>query len=585
MKFWRIGLGALLSAIVMSPAHSECSLGKMAELPVTMRGLQPMVTAKINGADAQFMADSGAFFSVITPGNAAAFHLPLGEPPFNLHLTGVGGDASVSVATVKNFMLGDVPLPNIQFIVGGSEVGSAGVIGQNIWGFADVEYDLPHGAIRLMKARGCGHANLAYWAGSKPYSIVHIEDRSTSRSHTVGTVAINGVNVRATFDTGAGRSILSLATAARLGIKPDSPGVVPAGWSGGIGRKRIQTWIAPIASFKTDGEEIRNLHLLIGDLGPDIDMLIGADFFIAHRVYVANSEGALFFTYEGGPVFDTRADYKDERGPSDASSANPPASEPEPTDAAGFGRRGAVFAARRDYTHAIADFSHAITLAPTEPDYPFQRALAYLAGGQRQSARDDLDAVLKLRPDDVSALLLRAQMRIGAKDKAGALDDLATASQAAPKTANERLEIGELFTAANEPDRAIPEFDLWIAGHPDDSHRPDALNGRCWSRALAGRDLPKALSDCDAAVRARPKDAGFLDSRGLVHLRLGDADAAIADYDRALEVRPGIAWSLYGRGLAKLRKGQTEDGNKDIAAATAIAPELAARAKTFGIIP
>ena len=33
------------------------------------------------------------------------------------------------------------------------------------------------------------------------------------------------------------------------------------------------------------------------------DMIIGADFFLAHRIYVARSQGKIYFTYKGGPVF------------------------------------------------------------------------------------------------------------------------------------------------------------------------------------------------------------------------------------------------------------------------------------------
>jgi len=33
------------------------------------------------------------------------------------------------------------------------------------------------------------------------------------------------------------------------------------------------------------------------------DMLLGADFFVSHRVFVANKEHKLFLSYNGGPVF------------------------------------------------------------------------------------------------------------------------------------------------------------------------------------------------------------------------------------------------------------------------------------------
>jgi hypothetical protein len=48
-------------------AVAACKIGKLAELPVTMTGLKPLVHAGINGTDALFLADSGAFFSLITP--------------------------------------------------------------------------------------------------------------------------------------------------------------------------------------------------------------------------------------------------------------------------------------------------------------------------------------------------------------------------------------------------------------------------------------------------------------------------------------------------------------------------------------
>jgi len=74
-----------------------------------------------------------------------------------------------------------------------------------------------------------------------------------------------------------------------------------------------------------------------------------------------------------------------------------------------------------------------------------------------------------------------------------------------------------------------------------------------------------------------------LDSRGLVHLRLGDLDRAIADYDAALALNPKLAWSLYGRGVAKIKKGNAVAGNVDITAALAVQANIATKAKAHGI--
>ena len=42
----------------------------------------------------------------------------------------------------------------------------------------------------------------------------------------------------------------------------------------------------------------------------------------------------------------------------------------------------------------------------------------------------------------------------------------------------------------------------------------------CWAKAIAGVALGSALADCNAALAKAPNVAGYLDSRGLVLLRL-----------------------------------------------------------------
>src|ERR1700691_2541393 len=107
-------LAILGLAVPAGRAFAGCKLGKMAELPVTMVGLRPMVTAQINGADAQFNADSGAFYSLITASSAAEFKLKLTPAPWGFRVKGAGGAAEVSIATVKVFTLAGIPIRDIE---------------------------------------------------------------------------------------------------------------------------------------------------------------------------------------------------------------------------------------------------------------------------------------------------------------------------------------------------------------------------------------------------------------------------------------------------------------------------------------
>jgi hypothetical protein len=63
------------------------------------------------------------------------------------------------------------------------------------------------------------------------------------------------------------------------------------------------THLAPFSSFKVGDEEIRNPRLRVGDTREGTDMLLGADFFLSHRIFVSNEQRKVYFTYNGGPVF------------------------------------------------------------------------------------------------------------------------------------------------------------------------------------------------------------------------------------------------------------------------------------------
>jgi len=583
-------LGALCAALTIAgavaAADRPCSVGTLAPLPVTMSGLRPLVHAKINGHDAVFLADSGAWFSLISPGSAAEYELALEPLPEGFTLRGVGGAVVPRLTTVKTFTIAGVPLPKVQFLVGGSEFGSVGLLGQNFLGMEDVEFDLAHGMIRLMREQGCSSkTNLAYWVpAGGAYSELATDGRSSKPSHIIASVYVNGVKLRALFDTGAATSFITRAAAARFGLKPDGPGVTPAGGSSGIGRNYVETWIGPIQSVKIGDEEIRNTRIRFGGDLDDVDMLIGADFFLSHRVYWAQRLDKLYFTFNGGHVFDLEY-LRDGASRSFGTPAAGAIVEPQPIDADGFSRRGGVRAVRGDVKGALADFDQAVKMAPDNIEYLRQRSQLHARMGEPLRAAEDLERILKVKPDDVDAHMVRAEMRQRLDRKADVSSDLDAAAAAASPSSDRRLAIALGYEEAGNYPRAIAQYDLWIAAHRDDVRRPIALNGRCWTRALGGIGLDLALKDCNAALSAMPHNVAFLDSRGLVRVRLGQYVQAIVDYNEVLAANGKIAWSLYGRGIAKLRLGQKEAGEADLAKAKALEPELPDRAGKLGIAP
>jgi tetratricopeptide (TPR) repeat protein/predicted aspartyl protease len=611
-------LAAAALAVGLPPqaaSAAACQFQQLAQVPVTMQGLRATVRAKINGHDTTLMIDSGAFFSTISTQAAADFAMAPTAAPFGLRIRGVGGgERDAKAVRAAEFNFAGAPFKNADFLVA-DRVGGGGIdglIGENILGSLELEYDLANGMIRFFKAKDCSlDANLAYWSAGKALSVLplvtepdrsagSIERTSAARpflKSLITTAKVDGHSIKVTFDSGTPLSVLSRPAAARAGVKPSSEGVTPAGVTFGIYGGGMQTYIAPFDSFAIGGEEVLHTRLRVADIElGDSDMLLGADFFLSHRVLVSNSQHRLYFTYNGGPVF--RLDQAAEKQTAQAAPAQPAgpgAGTPAPAataaaapsgellkTASDYARRASAEAARREFAAAVADYTMAIELDPKDASSHLARASARAELREGAAALADLDQALKLKPDDVRALLLHGEAYLN-RDPVRAEADFAQAMKLAPGDRTLPLTIAEAYLHQENFARAVPLLDTWISSHAKDEDRPRVVIELCGARALWGQDNPRALADCDAALKVGGKTISVLASRGLVLLRLGRLEDAVSQFDAALKVEPKEPWALYGRGLAKTRKGDKAGGEADIAAALAVRSNLAQAARRYGI--
>lgn len=209
---------AILAQGWAAPALAACKLKQVAELPITIVGARPTIPVKVNGRPAQFVLDSGAFYSMLSPEAAARLGLDahFEQSGYNsYYVRGAGGDADLKSATIDTFTLADLPFRRMQIAV--AQGAGDGLLGQNILGVADVEYDLGEGLVRIFETPGCGGGdNLAYWAKTNP-TVLNMDD---DQSKMVASGAVNGKHIRLKFDTGASYSVMSLQGAAQAGVSP-----------------------------------------------------------------------------------------------------------------------------------------------------------------------------------------------------------------------------------------------------------------------------------------------------------------------------------------------------------------------------
>lgn len=595
-----------LAMLGMIPANAAlavaaCKVGVMADLPVTMEGRRASVPVSINGKDTRFWLDSGAFFSIMSKAKAIELGLEAKPvPAFGFYISGIGGKQSVDYTTIKSFGLVKSALRNVDFLVGATDVGN-GLIGANIIGMRDTEFDLAHGSVKLIDVTGCGDKAMAYWATpGQPIFSAPLQRPGSPGIRDTGfrlPVGVNGATLSAELDTGAPTSMITLRAATRAGIDVNAPGVKPISGMGGLGRRFSRGWVAPVDKVSIGEEGILRSYLLVidGAMGGEgaPDMLLGADFVLAHRIFVARSQRRIYFTYAGGPPF-LAVPPEQAKGDGHLAETMLPANEVrveapqeqggDPTSAEDFARRAALRFSRHDGAGAIADFDQAIALSPDNATYYRERARAYAAGGQTDRAKADVEKALSLDPKDGHLLIARAAARWRGGDKAGALADAEAAIAVIPPTALDMMPAASLLTELGKPDRAITLIDPVIAAHRSDAQLGRLLNARCWARAIAGQALDGAVEDCTAAIKRDGPKPAYLDSRATAWFRKGDMTRARTDYDAALKAEPRIANSLYMRSLIRDRAGDAAGAKADRDAAIAIRPNIAERVAAYGFV-
>jgi len=559
-------------------AAEKCQLS-MNELPVRIVGSRVVTHVGIGEAEVPMTVDSGAFFSFLTEAAAQQLHLQTRSAPGGYRVEGAAGEVDVRVTRVPHLRLlgGEVPSP-IEFIVGGNDPGSGtmGLLGRNILGAADVEYDLANGHVQLVVPHGdCGgDRNMAYWAGDTPVSELSLDTTWREKLPAIQVrVRVGDAKVSAILDTGAPTTVLWRSAALRAGIAEDA--MKPAGSMHGAGHGEAKAWVATVPRVQIAGEAIGNSRLDIADypvLDNGVEMLLGLDFFLSHRIYVSREQRKIYFTYNGGQVFAHNT----------VAEAEAPETGPLP-DADAYAHRAAVATARGDAVRALADLDRACALSPQSAELLLRRGHAHERLQQAPEALRDYEAALRLDPGSAEARLAHARLALDAGRREDALVDAKALDARLPVESNHRRELARLYARLDMPGLEQAQLAIWLKTHSHEVDADRAWYQSCWARMELGTVLDQALADCERALDDKPREADYLDARGWVRLRRGEWRDARRDFDRALERDPAQAWALYGRGLVRTHEGDAAAGGADLAAARQLLPRIDAVAAGFGM--
>ncbi len=289
----------LASAIVVAVPKADAATCAT-QLAVRLRGvrqLRPVIGVLLNGKAASAIFDTGGAASYITPDSV--LRLGLSDTHAEVSLRSFGQLVTAERVHTKSLQIGQRPAGPADFLAVGNDPRFDGTLGWPAYHNDDVLVDLPSKRITLFPGERCAAKSTLDWVSRPDVSILKLEAGDT---RPIARVRVNGIELRALFDTGTPDTSLTEEAARRTGVLPDTTGVTQAGFSGGLGAGGLATWQGTFRSVEIGRETTRNVRLFFIDKpNASADMILGADYFRKHRVFISRRRGLLYIlSSEGG---------------------------------------------------------------------------------------------------------------------------------------------------------------------------------------------------------------------------------------------------------------------------------------------
>ena len=227
---------------------------------------------------------------------------------------------------------------------------------------------------------------------------------------------------------------------------------------------------------------------------------------------------------------------------------------------------GVSYALKKEYQTADSCFQHFMDLFPNEPSAYMTRAQLKIELGDSLQALELLNKAIALDKGNSFAFALRSMLLEQQEEHTAALEDMNKAIRLDPEQPS--YYINRAFIRYNSEDLngAIGDYDTALELEPNSTV---GHYNRGLLRAQVG-DRNRAIEDFSAVIAQEPDNTFAIYNRAILRDEVGDLQGAIEDYTMVYEQHPNYFPVLYARSEARRKLGQSKLSDEDYKLAFAV---------------
>jgi predicted aspartyl protease len=268
---------------------ANCSVLKLADLPLTVEHGALVVEAAVNGAPVRLIVDTGADSLALSKATVERLHLPAGRG--RTQSAGIGGLTVNENAHVDSFSFGGFILRDRTVATVPIKAPVDGLLGATFLSAFDVEIDLSAQRMTLWGSKHCADGFLPW---SPPIGTVALGEEKSGR--VTLPITVNDQPLTVLFDTGAATSTLTERAAERAGV-------VEADLAGdksltqlGVDGHPVDGHLHRFAKLQIGPATINGAVFAVSplELGHGLDGLLGFNYLRGRRIWIDYTNRRLY---------------------------------------------------------------------------------------------------------------------------------------------------------------------------------------------------------------------------------------------------------------------------------------------------